>query len=63
MKVWVLVPDFDYEGYGKPEFVFSSRELADAKLHDLLKTSSCPFEIFEFEVDAAENNGEVAEPG
>ncbi len=55
MKVWIIVPDYGYEGYGEPEGAFSSRELAEAAVK-AIDLAAAPREIFEFEIDAPKND-------
>jgi len=35
MKVWVVMADYGYEGYGEPAGAYSSRELAEAAVKTL----------------------------
>lgn len=52
MKVWIVMPDYEYDGWGEPRSAHSSRELADAAVADLIVRGFGPSEIFELEIDA-----------
>jgi hypothetical protein len=47
LSVWVVCPDYGYDGYGEPEAVFSSKEAADAWVSAKRDRNSSPFDIFE----------------
>jgi hypothetical protein len=50
MKVWVVYPDYGPEGYGKPEGVFSSHEIAKCYAASDDRAGTL-FEIQEHEID------------
>lgn len=51
-KIWVLARNFGYDGYGTPEFAFSTRELAVGFIESNPDRNK-DFEIFELPIDAA----------
>jgi len=53
MKVYIVLPDYDYEGYGEPIAAFTSKEAAEKCAADeKAKSRFCGFtEIFELELD------------
>lgn len=52
MKVYVIVPDYGLgEGYGEPEGVFATRDLAEAAAKN--HPGSIMREVFEFDVIGA----------
>lgn len=48
MKVYVVVTDYDWDGYGSPDEVFLNKE--DAEKYVKEKKSIYPSEIFEMDV-------------
>ena len=53
MKVWLVLPDYGYEGYGEPIAVFSCKEAAEkraAAYQEKYRYFGCA-EIFELELD------------
>jgi hypothetical protein len=52
-KVWVVLEGYNYEGYSKPEGVFSSKELAEAVAAKRRADKYQPdyVDVFEYEVD------------
>jgi hypothetical protein len=52
MKVYVIIPDCFYEGYIRPEFVFSSAALAAAFVKN--KAAQDPLRSYGYEIYALE---------
>lgn len=53
MKIYVLAENIPYEGYNSPVGVFSSEELARARLEKTIKSKKgrAMYDILEYEVD------------
>lgn len=50
MKIFIVIPDYDYDGYGEPEAAYSNRESAEEAVKKNAK-GSAPREIIELELD------------
>ncbi len=62
MKVWVVAPHFDYEGYGPPIGVFTRLELANEAFARTLASEDIKpddVSIFECELDSASEPLEI----
>ncbi len=58
MKVWVVLPGFDYEGHGEPLGVFTRLEFANEAMAKALDSEDDGFkadyfDIYEYELDSA----------
>jgi len=51
MKIWVVLPGYDYEGYGEPEAAFSTAKAAELYIEKQRKRRLGGREAFELEVD------------
>lgn len=51
MKVYVLAPDYGYEGLGEPKGAYATRDLAEVAKKG--KDGYTYYEIFELEVEGA----------
>lgn len=54
MKVYVVSPDYDVEGYGEPEAAFSTMEKAIAYAAEFKKKRHTARSVFDLEVDEEE---------
>ena len=51
MNVYIVVRDWEYEGYGEPEKAFDTEEKAQVYLDMRENNSYRKFEIFELEIE------------
>jgi hypothetical protein len=51
MKVWIVLPDYSYEGWGRPEGAFLTKAGAEGAVAEWNKIHSAPLEIFELDAE------------
>ena len=53
MQVFVVLADYDREGYGPPEGVYTTRDQAESEMSRLTQLGYRGWEIFELTLDQA----------